>query len=200
MPDPAAIAAPTPGRRGRAAPGSGRVPGSARPGSASTGLRLVPAPGRRRRRAEPAARVGIAGTAGGRVLRDLFGSGSPGSEGGCPARRSAHPTESPGARRPRIPQRGTIATMDPLAQAAPRAPRPAHPARRPAGAAGRDDRRRDHARVPGPVRGGAPLHRRASCCRTWRRSRRRSTASSSGSWRGATRWRRCAASTPSCGA
>jgi hypothetical protein len=74
VPDPAATAAAYAAVIGVAVPpGPGPVPGEREVRIGEHGVRLVPPPGDDVAASEPAARVAIAGTAGGRVLRDLFG-------------------------------------------------------------------------------------------------------------------------------
>ena len=74
VPDPAATAAAYASVIGVAVPpGPGPFPGEREVRIGEHGVRLVPLPGGDAAASEPAARVAIAGTAGERVLRDLFG-------------------------------------------------------------------------------------------------------------------------------
>jgi hypothetical protein len=74
VPDPAATAAAYASVLGVVIPpGPGPIPGEREVRIGEHGIRLVPPPGDGVAASEPAARVAIAGTAGGRVLRDLFG-------------------------------------------------------------------------------------------------------------------------------
>jgi hypothetical protein len=74
VPDPAATAAAYASVLGVVVPpGPGPIPGEREVRIGEHGIRLVPPPGDGVAASEPAARVAIAGTAGERVLRDLFG-------------------------------------------------------------------------------------------------------------------------------
>jgi hypothetical protein len=74
VPDPAATAATYASVVGVVVPpGPGPVPGEREVRIGAHGVRLVPLPGDDAAASEPVARVAIAGTAGERVLRDLFG-------------------------------------------------------------------------------------------------------------------------------
>jgi hypothetical protein len=74
VPDPAATAAAYASVLGVVVPpGPGPIPGEREVRIGEHGVRLVSPPGADAAASEPVARVAIAGTAGGRVLRDLFG-------------------------------------------------------------------------------------------------------------------------------
>jgi hypothetical protein len=74
VPDPAATAAAYAAVIGVAVPlGPGPIPGEREVRIGEHGIRLVPPPGGDVAASEPAARVALAGTAGERVLCDLFG-------------------------------------------------------------------------------------------------------------------------------